>query len=450
MWIYTTLLFSFLISCPLFASVSINEIEGRFAERFGSEIFLLAKKAEMFPKEEFINEENINKLIEEIEHQYFSLLYLYYRTEIAKLLEKVEYPSLQSWKQLIGKIHFLPVTLESMSLYFVIFKSLKLIAHFPSLRHSNYSNYQITMLEKMFIELENMRAIDEYPKAASYEHVRFVGELVFKHQINRAKEIGCYELACMLGLDEVFVPSEYVFFTNRKGLIQPFIASSIPWTKRFWFTTYRWIEYSNYLFCALGVLLFALEDMHPGNMYYVPIKNGYFQSGFFDCVGSFTCMHFHEFNGKGYRVLFTPYAWIGFDYPQYQYPFNVSDKEKLTSFAKKWINLRSEISAYMNHGLCEMFLSNHEKREMINRFDHMIHIILNENPSTVEYLHLAFSPEYKIVREKLCEFFPQHQPMYTLFKLIWRPEYTLEKLNEKRREEFLNWIANFLQYLQTK
>lgn len=440
MGFYPSLLFSLLICISSFANISFEEIEKRFTERFGVEVVQLAKQEGVLEARS-LDPDEVYQIVEKIESTYWKKLHGFYQSQTLLCLKTKE------WQTLFETIHSLPRTIETMSLFFALYKSLKLLETFPSLLDSDYTKYQLSLIRGRLSDLQNMRSVYEFPQAGSYPYVRFLGELVFKHQIHRAKEIGCYEMACMFGIGDVFVPSIYGFFGGQKGMMQPRMLKVIRHHRYYWFTAYRWVQWTDYLPCALGVLLFAMEDMHAGNMYYKPIDNGYFKTGFFDCVGSFIYMDFQGTNPKGDLILYTPYAWVGFDYPQYLYAFQEDEKKKLQKLAQKWTNIRSEIIDYMNSGFCEMFLFDHEKQNQIRRINHMIKT-LQKDPKTVEDLHLAFCPDYPVVKEKLYSFFPQYRTMYILFKMGWRPEYTIDKLTPERKQELLDWIANFLQQKQ--
>ena len=252
MGFFFPLLLLFLAPLTGFTSILKSEVETRFHERFGPQIVDLIKK-DGFLEEDSFHDHEIQAMIEQVERKYWQRLLTNYAAKCIPLLKN------EKWKALFERANSLPDSIEKMSLFFSIYKALKLLTLFPALTTSSYECFQIILIQDWLESLYQAKTLDAYPAAGEkHGHVRFIKNIVFKGQLVRSKEIGCYELACMLGIEEVFTACLHGYFSNQKGVVQCYVPTAINKNECYWFTNYRWIRFSDYLLCALGVLFFCI------------------------------------------------------------------------------------------------------------------------------------------------------------------------------------------------
>lgn len=308
----------------------------------------------------------------------------------------------------------------------------------PFMAESSYAQKQSALLENAdkALQLLQTRPLESFPRASGRENVYFIEDLgVFKTEATRDFEILTWELACLFGIEEAFTPAVKLTLGGVEGELQAYCPNDLTKAQSYDERMYQHVTCESFAKCALGVLLFALRDMHNENCAYKTLREGRLEMRFFDTLIAFAQNDFiAEGLGSPYPLLTTPYHWIGWDFPQAERAPPKKLKPLLNSFPERVEALK----LYLAHPLTPYRLDAAQMESLIQRAL-LLHRLAESAPK--KWL-LAIQPQYREVEKKLSFFIPQHKTNWLLFRLQWNPPMVYGLMSESDQAAFREWIEH--------
>ena len=143
-------------------------------------------------------------------------------------------------------------------------------------------------------------------------------------------------------------------------------------------------------------------------------------------------------------MLFVPFAWIGFDYPQYRTPLLEAEKIELKKVAEQMEKRLGTIRQYLSSEHSHLFLTEHQSSKLWERIELMIQVLKSKEYTTIEDLHLLYLPDYTQVAKMVCKYYYYWGTMHTVFRLQWRPQQMLDRLPKNQQDQLLDDISSFI------
>ncbi len=326
----------------------------------------------------------------------------------------------------------------------------------PSFSKASFHEKQVQLLtaSAKAIDQQDVFRLADYPTAEGRPNIHFIYDAetletfaVFKSGDFRLAEVLSWELGGIFGLDDVFTPSMPLILGGIPGELQIFQNDDVPTQLSYDEAMYPLVLFDSYLQCALGVLLFALEDMHNDNCYFQYCREGYIRMGLFDTLMAFRAPYFRPLHSNSdHPSLITPYNWIGWDFPQIDRKVKAKTQQRLLALVNSWEESIRDARRYFELGLAPLNLSVSDQTAIFKRAEQIRAIILHNPETTARLWHETLVPEFPTVEKKLKESAPAYKATWLLFRLQWCPARVYsEWILPKRRDHLKIWIQNFLQ-----
>ena len=323
---------------------------------------------------------------------------------------------------------------------------------FPLLMEGAFMQKQSHLIWLAARTLKQNEVIPLDDDTANHHQVHFIydeetGEkfAVFKSGGQRNYERMTWELAYLFGLEDVFTPALSLNLSGYSGVLQPFQKTDLTTEQTNDRSLYDLIAYESYMKCSLGVLLFALQDMHSENSYYQFCREGYIKMGFWDTEAAFEQDQFLPyFPDSGSPSLDTPFSWIGFDSFHYERVISKRFRPILMKIVGSWPKRIQMFRDYLSHPLTLNSLSDEDMETLIQRAQSLHQTILRHPEQPISEWHKTLCPKYVEAEEKLKEFFPDEDTMWILFQLKLNPDEAYGLIDGGREEEFKSWLEAFL------
>lgn len=350
-------------------------------------------------------------------------------------------------------------------LYFELCRMLAYARDIPLFSTGTFLDKQLQVIDVAATALKQGERLTlaDYPQNATRSYIRFIFDVdkvkppfpssfskqkpiaVFKTEPPRIREILTWEIACLFGIEEVFTPAIELILDGKRGEVQLFQSNDLTQQQSYDESLYELVTYDSFLKCALGVLLFALEDIHNENCYFQFHKEGYLQMGMHDTVAAFcrtTFIPHHK--DPSYPSMLTPYSWIGWDFPQIDRKISKKFVRQLANLIESWPERMQAFRDYLAHPMTPRALSKSQADGIIER-SRLLYDLIRQNPrQPVRTWHEAVVPRFPLVEKKLKTFIPNRKTTWLLFRLHWAPRSVYEDIPLHRRREFKEWLHHFL------
>lgn len=350
-------------------------------------------------------------------------------------------------------------------LYFELCRMLTYVRDIPFFSASTFLDKQSHLIQVAAKALKQAEwlTLADYPEDKRRPYIRFIFNTekvippfpssfnkqkpvaVFKAQPQRIREILTWELACLFGIEDAFTPAILLRLDGNRGELQIFQSNDLTLEQSYDENLYELVTYDSYLKSALGVLLFALEDIHNENCYFQFQKEGYLHIGMYDTAAAFCRTTFTPYSkNPSCPSLLTPYNWIGWDFPLINRKISKKCEHWLLQLIQSWPERVQAFQKYLTHPMTQDTLSKTEVDGMIKRSQRLHDLIRRDPRQPVRTWHEALIPSFPVMEEKLKEFIPNEKATWLLFRLHWFPESVYERISLHRRQEFKEWLHQFL------
>ena len=351
-------------------------------------------------------------------------------------------------------------------LYYELHRFTAYLKDIPLLKNGEYPQKQselLLLMAKVFLQAESFPN-SIYPATTRRDYIKIFFDAnktvlpfpsppykapttpigVFKCDNGRNHEIATWEFSCIFGIEEVFTPSIPITLNGKVGELQLYKTTDLSKEQSYNEALFQYVTFRSYLKCALGVLLFALEDIHNENCSYEFTYNGAIKLGMFDLLGSFSRFKFVPHSHKGVNSLATPYNWIGWDFPQANHPITKRHLSWLKGLISSWPQRIYLFNNYLNHPLTKSLIEQKKLEAMRLRAYQLVNIISNNPSSPPSNWHNTLLPQYIEAKAKLKEFFPHYGTTYMLFRLHWYPHTVMNWMTPNKQKQFQQWLDEFL------
>jgi len=335
-----------------------------------------------------------------------------------------------------------------------VHRMLRYAVDLPLLKEGLFLEKQshLILMASKVLEQEREIPLSDYATSSKHPQVHFIYDIetgdriaVFKSDGLRHYEQLTWYAAAIFGLEDVFTPAMTLTVGGIAGELQAFQTTDLTTEQSYNTSLYDLITFESYMKSALGVLLFALYDMHNENCFYQFRREGYIQLGFWDTMMAFDRDRFLPHTSSwGTPSLDTPFSWIGWDFPQRKRAISKRFKAKLLDVVSSWPKRIQLFREYVHHPLTEASLSDELTEKVIQRAQTLHHVILQRPERPIKEWHEALCPDYPRAEQKLKEFFPDYKTMWILFRLRWIPDEALNWIEGDQQEEYKAWLNNFL------
>ncbi len=326
----------------------------------------------------------------------------------------------------------------------------------PSFSKASFYEKQVQLLtaSAKAVDQQAVFRLSDYPKADGRPNIHFIYDVdtletfaVFKSGDFRLAEVLSWELGGIFGLDDVFTPSMPLTLDGAAGELQIFQKDDLATQLSYDEAMFPLVSFDSYLQCALGVLLFALEDMHNDNCYFQYCREGYIRMGLFDTLMAFGSTRFRPLNSNtDHPSLITPCNWIGWDFPQIDRKIKAKTQRRLQALVNSWEESIRDARLFFEMGLAPLNLSVPDRTTIFKRAEQLRAMILHNPETTARLWHEALVPEFPAVEKKLKESAPAYRTTWLLFRLQWCPARAYSDwILPERRDDFKIWIRNFTQ-----
>lgn len=325
---------------------------------------------------------------------------------------------------------------------------------FPLVREGTFLQKQshlIAMAAKA-LKQEEFVSLGDFSVSQRHDLVHFIVDIetgenigVFKSEGPRDRERLTWEVGVLFGIEEVLTPALSLTLYGRTGEFQAYQKTDLETEQTYMKEMYGLVTFESYMKCSLAVLLMALYDMHNENCFYQFRREGYIEMGFWDTTNGFDRDSFVPYTvHEMIPTLDTPYAWIGWDYPQRERTLTKRFKPKIITLMNSWPKRIQMFRDYLRHPLTPTVLTEGEAEALIQRAL-KLHRTITQNPEApIRSWHEALCPSYPVVAKAMAKYFPDRDPMWTLFRLRWIPEEAYSWMDPSQQEEFQQWVTTFL------
>jgi hypothetical protein len=338
-----------------------------------------------------------------------------------------------------------------------LYKALAYWRDIPKFQHSSFLEEQLKLL-RCVVKICQWEVFHPH----SVRQVGFVREdclsmdpplavYKFKQPWRWWKESCIWELSCLLGLSEVFMPTSSMLIQSKRVAVQPYIKPDFQANYFFPSNMIETVSFSSFLQSALGALLFSFRDGHFHNFLYRFGPQGITMVSY-DNEDSFyptTHMGIARENGK-VNNLYLPVYWVFFDFPQARVPITGEAFEWLRRQAQDWDENKKDIQQYLNHPMTDCYLSEECVEWFYWRLDRLIRKIQLSKNLTVKDLLYQLVYGLRDFELNLCHRLQWPEQCITGYfskfsESVQRRVYD-QAMTQEQVDQFWMWLNDYVEY----